>query len=92
LCSYQTGVYFFQKVSSKQFIRKKYFTLSDEPTLYEDAPIIVIDEYADAIYLKNQDTLYFKNLNSITAIFKGIDMLYHEATQEETQEFLILLC
>jgi hypothetical protein len=88
LCSYQTGVYFFQKVSGKQLIRKKYFTLSDEPTLYEDAPIIVIDDYADAIYVRNEDTLYFKNLTSITSIFSGIDILYREATQEETQEFL----
>lgn len=88
LCSYQTGVYFFQKISSKQLIRKKYFTLSDEPTLYENAPIIVINDYADAIYVKNEDTLYFKNLSSITTIFRGIDILYREATQEETQEFL----
>jgi len=88
LCAYQTGVYYFQKVSSKQLIRKKYFTLSDEPTLYEDAPIIVIDEFADAIYVKNEDTLYFKNLNAIMSIFKGIDILYREATHEETEEFL----
>jgi hypothetical protein len=88
LCSYQTGVYFFQKISNKQLIRKKYFTLSDEPTLYENAPIIVINDYADAIYVKNEDTLYFKNLSSITTIFRGIDILYREATQEETQEFL----
>ncbi|MBI3512275.1 MAG: hypothetical protein HY064_16565 [Bacteroidetes bacterium] len=88
LCAYQTGVYYFQKISSKQLIRKKYFTLSAEPTLYEDAPIIVIDEFADAIYVKNEDTLYFKNLSSIASIFKGIDVLYREATQEETEEFL----
>lgn len=88
LCSYQTGVYFFQKISSKQLLRKKYFTLSDEPTLYENAPIIVINDYADAIYVKNEDILYFKNLSSIATIFRGIDILFREATQEETQEFL----
>lgn len=88
LCSVQRGVYYFQKVSSKQLVRKKYFTLSAEPTLYEDAPIIVIDSFADAIYVKADDTLYFKNLTSITSIFKGIDILYREATQDETEEFL----
>ena len=88
LCSVQRGVYYFQKVSSKQLVRKKYFTLSAEPTLYEDAPIIVIDSFADAIYVKADDTLYFKNLTSITSIFRGIDILYREATQGETEEFL----
>lgn len=88
LCSYQTGVYYFQKVSSKQLIRKKYFTLSDEPTLYENEPIIVIDNIPDAIYVKADDTLYFKNLSSISTIFRGIDVLYREATQEETEGFL----
>lgn len=87
-CSYQAGVYYFQKVSPKQLIRKKYFTLTDEPTFYEKAPIIVIDDYPDAIYVKADDTLYFKNLSAITGIFRGIDILYREATQEETEEFL----
>jgi hypothetical protein len=88
LCAYQTGVYYFQKVSSKQLIRKKYFTLSDEPTLYENEPIIVIDNYPDAIYVKADDILYFKKLTSITSIFNGIDELYKEATQQETEDFL----
>lgn len=88
LCSYQTGTYYFQKVSSKQLIQKKYFTFSDEPTLYQDEPIIVIDNLPDAIYVKADDTLYFKNLTAIVGIFKGIDTLYREATQEETEQFL----
>ncbi len=88
LCSYQTGYYFFQKIFSKQLIRKKYFTLSDEPTLHDSGAIIILNDYPDAIYVKNSDTLYFKNLRPITGIFKGIDILYREATQDETQEFL----
>lgn len=88
LCAYQSGVYYFQKISSKQLIQRKWFNISAEPTLYDNSPIIVIDEYADAIYIKNEDTLYFKNLASISSIFKGIDILYREATQQETEEFL----
>ena len=88
LCAYQTGVYYFQKISSSQVIRKKYFTFSDAPTLVENEPIIVIDNYPDAIYVKSEDILYFKKLTSVTGIFRGIDQLYQEATQEETQEFL----
>lgn len=88
LCAYQTGVYYFQKISTSQVIRKKYFAFSDAPTLVENEPIIVIDNYPDAIYVKNEDILYFKKLTAITGIFRGIDQLYQEATQEETEEFL----
>lgn len=88
LCSYQTGVYYFQKISSSQVIHKKYFTFSEAPTLIENEPIIVIDNYPDAIYVRNDDTLYFKKLTAITSIFQGIDELYQEATQQETEQFL----
>jgi hypothetical protein len=88
LCAYQTGIYYFQKISSSQVIRKKYFAFSEAPTLIENEPIIVIDNYPDAIYVKNEDILYFKKLTSLTSIFKGIDELYKEATQQETEDFL----
>lgn len=87
LVAYQTGVYCFQKLSSSQIIRKKYFSISDQPDLV-DSPIIVINQVPDAIYVKDDDTLYFKRLPAITSIFKGIYELYKEATQEETEEFL----
>jgi hypothetical protein len=87
LVAYQTGVYCFQKLSSTQIIRKKYFSISDQPDLV-DSPIIVINQVPDAIYVKDDDTLYFKRLPAITTIFKGIYELYKEATQEETEEFL----
>jgi hypothetical protein len=88
LCAYQSGVYFFQKLSSSQIIRKKYFSFSETPTLVENEPIIVIDNFPDAIFIKDEDILYFKKLTSITSIFKGIDILYREATREETESFL----
>jgi hypothetical protein len=88
LCAYQTGVYYFQKISSSQVIRKKYFALTNTPTLVTNEPIIVIDKYPDAVYVKSEDILYFKKLTAITSIFRGIDQLYNEATQEETEEFL----
>lgn len=87
LVAYQTGVYCFQKLSSSQIIRKKYFSISDQPDLV-DSPIIVINQVPDAIYVRDDDTLYFKRLPTITTIFKGIYELYKEATQEETEEFL----
>ena len=42
----------------------------------------------DAIYCQDNDTLYFRRLESITSIFKGIDQIYREATDEETAQFL----
>lgn len=88
LCSYQSGVYFFQKVTPSLIINKKWFRLSNEPAMEEQSPIIVINEIPDAIYIKSKDTLYFKKISSITSIFKGIIELYKEATQLETEEFL----
>jgi hypothetical protein len=88
LVEYQTGVYYFQKLSSSQIVEKKFFEISTEPFIIDNKRIIVIDNYADAIYINNNDTLYFKRLTTITSIFKGIDELYKEATQEETASFL----
>lgn len=88
LVAYQTGIYYFQRLSTNQLIQKKYFTISQEPELVEGRRIIVINNYADAIYVKDEDTLYFKKLTAITTIFKGINQLYKEATQKETEAFL----
>lgn len=88
LCAYQSGVFYFQKVSSSQIIRRKYFSISDDPVLRDQEPIVIINSMPDAIFVKDNDTLYFKKLTSITTIFKGIYKLYKEATQEETEEFL----
>lgn len=57
-------------------------------TYKTDCAEIVIRDLPDAIYDKTTDTLYFRRLESITSIFRGIDMLYREATQEETDSFL----
>jgi hypothetical protein len=63
-------------------IRKKWFSVSSAPRLVEDEPIIVINNFVDAIYKKEEDTLYFRKLTLITSIFKGIDTLYREATRQ----------
>jgi hypothetical protein len=88
LCSYQTGIYYFQKISTRQILRRKYITFSNEPVLVENEPILIIDEFPDAIYVRADDILYFKKLSSITTIFNGIETLYREATDVETETFL----
>jgi hypothetical protein len=88
LVAYQTGYYCFQKLTSSQVINRRYFSMSEQPELVTNAPIILINQVPDAIYHKEEDILYFKKLTSITTIFRGIYELYREATQEETEEFL----
>lgn len=88
LCSYQSGVYFFQKITPSLIIKKKWFIISGEPVMEEQKPIIIINEIPDGIYVKSEDTLYFKRISTLTSIFKGIIELYKEATQQETEEFL----
>lgn len=89
LCSYQDEqYYYFQKLSKSQTIKRKWFTLSREPEIQIDNPIIILKELPDAIYDRDKDILYFKKLTSITTIFPGIGNLYREATQADTEQFL----
>ncbi len=47
-----------------------------------------MNPFLDAVYDIENDTLYFRNLGRIKPIFKGIDSLYREATQQEVEVFL----
>lgn len=87
ICTVQADLYFFQIINSSFYISKKWFSI-DELTLETDKPIITINPFADAIYNKQNDTLYFKKLTAAQKIFKGMDQLYKAATEVETQTFL----
>jgi hypothetical protein len=87
LCAYQTGIYYFQKIGSKQFISKKLLSLNTL-SITENEPVIVLNKYADAIYNLKADILYFKSLTLVSTIFKGMEELYREATERETETFL----
>ena len=87
ICTIQANLYFFQIINSSFFISKKWFSI-DELTLETEKPIITINPFADAIYNKDNDTLYFKKLTAAQKIFKGMDQLYKEATEAETDTFL----
>lgn len=54
----------------------------------ENEPILILNKIPDAIYDKDFDLLYFKKLSALTSIFRGIETLYKEATQGETEQFL----
>jgi hypothetical protein len=88
LCAVQDSKYFFQKITAGQLVKKKFISLSADITFIENEPIIVITNYSDAIYDNQDDILYFKNLSTVQSIFQGIEELFREATQKETEEFL----
>lgn len=88
LCVKQNDLYLFQKMSKTQLLYKSWFKITNSPTLQKDKPIIVINECVDAVYNKNKDTLYFKDIIKIKQMFKGIDNLYRTATQAEVDNFL----
>lgn len=79
----------FQNVSKSKLVsQKRIVHFGEEFTYKTDCAEIVIRDLPDAVYDKSTDSLYFRRLESITGIFKGIDILYREATQEETDSFL----
>ena len=80
---------FIQNISKSKLVSKKHIFCFGENFKYQDdCNDIIINECPDAIYHKETDMLYFRRLEAITSIFKGIDQLYKEATEEETEQFL----
>ena len=88
IISVQDNTYFFQRIFKHSIMMKKRLTLGDTVRLDPGEKSIVINSLPDAIYAKNSDVLYFRKLSTISPIFKDIDELYREATEEETEEFL----
>lgn len=80
---------FLQNISKAKLVAKKSIVCFGEKYEYKsDQQEIVINDLPDAIYVSSEDQLYFRRLESITSIFKGIDQLYREATNEEVDSFL----
>ena len=80
---------FFQNVTKARLVSKKSIIRSGENFEYNNnRQEIVINDLPDAIYVFSENRLYFRKLESITSIFKGIDQLYREATNAEVDDFL----
>lgn len=91
LCAFQGDTMHFQRVFKRSILEKKTISLLGNSTTINDSPKqIILSENADAIYVKNEDTLYFRKLETIAPIFPGIDTLYREATKDEIENFLNL--
>ena len=88
LCCKQDDYFLFQKFSPAQVVSKKWFSISGDPTITKNQPIIVLRDFVDAMYDKKKDILYFKKIAKIKSMFRGIEAIYREATQEEVNEFI----
>ena len=89
LLSCQDDIYYFQKVRPAQLVKKKRLWSLGESYMFDANNIsIVINTFPDAFYKKQDDILYFQKLETISSIFKGIEVLYREATNEEVESFL----
>lgn len=79
----------FQNVSKTRLASKKRLWSFGESFEYDSDSIeIIINETPDAVYCSETDILYFRKLEPIVGIFKGIADLYREATDTETEQFL----
>lgn len=84
----QSDNFYFQKVTPSLFIKKKVIGFGEAAAIEEGSNRLVINDQPDALYFKKSDTLVFRNLATISSIFRGIDALYREATKQETEAFL----
>ena len=80
--------FYFQKITPSLFVKRKTLVFGEAATLQQSQTRLVINALPDAVYFKGSDTLVFRNLATISSIFKGIDELYKEATKEEVEQFL----
>ena len=89
LCSVQDdGLVYFQRVTKTQLLRQKRVVFGDSVRFEENSREIVINSAPDAIYRSTDNRLFFQKLSAITTIFHGIDEIFREATDEETNNFL----
>lgn len=79
---------YFQKVTPAAFIKRKMIQFGETAFLEESIDRLIVKSIADAVYLKDTDMLVFRDLSTISSIFKDIDQLYKEATDEEVKAFL----
>ncbi len=88
LFAIQGDDFYFQKITPSLFVKRKTLVFGETAELEKSQTRLVINALPDAVYFKAADTLIFKNLATISSIFKGIDELYKEATKEEVEQFL----
>ena len=92
LISYQNDkFYLFQKIIQASLLSKrKFLDFQDGPKLETNKTLLIINDIPDAIYNKETDELFFKDISRVRQFFKGIEELLKEATDHEIEDFLHL--
>lgn len=81
----------FQNVTTRLiYKRQSLLSLDEQPSLINKDYTLVINTNADAYYVRDIDSLFFKRLSNITSIFPGINELYNEATDAEVDSLFRL--
>lgn len=80
--------FYFQNITKSNYISQKLLSFGDRGVIEDNVTRIAIRDFPDAVYFKDEDTLIFKKLSSISSIFRNINMLYKEATKIEIEGFL----
>lgn len=80
--------FYFQKVSPSFFVSKKTIAFGEVAELERKNNRLIVKASPDAVYLRSLDVLIFRNLATISSIFKGIYILFKEATNEDVEKFL----
>lgn len=81
----------FQNVTTRLiYKRQSLLSLDEQPSLINKDYTLIINTNADAYYVRDIDSLFFKRLSNITSIFPGINELYNEATDAEVDSLFRL--
>ena len=83
-------VLWFLNITPSRYLKKPLIQfLDNEPDLIEDNnKILELNNEPNAFLDVPSNIMYFKNLSSLTSIFKGIEVLFREATDEEVRDFI----
>ncbi len=88
IVSYQDdNLFCFQKIAKVNKLRKV-LSLNGQRMKLQKSNFIRINDIPDAVYNRNNDTLYFKNPSSINSIFPGINEIEKIATDSDVNNFI----
>ncbi|MGL4935859.1 MAG: hypothetical protein ACRC51_10335 [Cetobacterium sp.] len=80
---------YYQRIIGKKYLNTKVVLkfVSTRPQITEEIEGIALNPNSFIIYDIENKKLYFKNFSEVSKIFKGIEVLYREATEEEVKKF-----
>ena len=88
LCAIQEDAICFQKVTPSTYLNRSVLKFGESVSIENSDNRILINPFPDAVFIPSKNVLVFRNLGTISSIFKGVDALYKEATHEEVSTFL----